>query len=146
MENKKLNMLAGIPEDVKHPINLDKINRGELTRWRKNLEDKRARQDFYLKDLVYYRGNSTHDFGVQYTYGNVIEVVKAGRYPNSPVRVRGYYKDYISYVILLNSKVRGEIGEYRWCSGARLTLLERKIKGINKEKLELTSKHEKLSK
>jgi hypothetical protein len=146
MENKKLNMLAGILEDVKYTMNLDKINRRELNRWRKNLKDKRTRQDFYLKDLVYYRGNSTHDFGVRYTYGNVIEVVKAGRYPRSPVRVRGYYKDYITYVILLNFNVRGETGEYRWCSSARLTLLGREIKGINKEKLELTSKPKKLSK
>lgn len=126
METRKLNKLAGIPEkklttsefdkflsDIQHPM------RSEITRWRKNLKKRRLQQDFYLKDIVHYKGNP------HISMGKVIEVVKAGRYPNSPVRVRGYYKDYISYVILTYS------GQYRWCSGARLALLERKIKGIN---------------
>src|SRR5574337_38744 len=137
METKKLSKLAGIPEktlttsefdkflsDVQHP------RKSEITRWRKRLMENRNKQDFFLNDIVRYCGKSTVYTGYYYQ-GKIIEVVKACHYPHSLVRVRGYYKDYITYVVMLNSNTRGENGELRWCSKSRLILLERKIKGIN---------------
>lgn len=137
MEIKKLNELAGIKNSEISEEKSKKLfsylkedNKDNTSTWRKKLIEKRSKQEFFLNDIVRYRGNSTSHTGYYYR-GKVIEIVKACHYPHSLIRVRGYYKDYITYVIILDSNIRGVKGELRWCSKSRLTLLERKIKGIN---------------
>jgi len=101
--------------------NLRRTSSSKETKWQLFQKARRLRQTFYVGDEVWYRGNTSLGYSL---IGKVIEVVKAGQYPsiNSGVRIRGFYKEWVTYVILLRGYDSNGNRAVRWCSEMRLII------------------------
>lgn len=137
METKKLNQLAGVQEkvmekekEIKYMKNLQQASPSKLAKWQEQQRFRRTDYKFLLKDEVWYRGNNS----LIDLIGTIIEIVPIGMYPKTHPRIRGYYKNYITYVILLGKKSIPTRDSYRWCSAKRLSLKVRKLKTSKEQK------------